>query len=72
MPHLLPISEIPNSDVKLEINRASREALQSVPGIGRVLAGRIIEARPFKSADDLRQVRGIGAKNYEMLRPYFE
>jgi endonuclease YncB( thermonuclease family) len=64
--------EIPNSVVKLEINGASREALQSVPGIGRVLAKRIIEARPFASANGLRQIKGIGAEKYERLRPYFE
>jgi endonuclease YncB( thermonuclease family) len=64
--------EIADSVVKLEINRASREALQSVPGIGRVLAERIIKARPFASANGLRQVKGIGAEKYERLRPYFE
>ncbi len=57
---------------KLDINSASIEALQDLPGIGLVLAKRIIAARPFRSADDLRQVKGIGAKRYEQLRPYFQ
>ena len=57
---------------KLDVNTASLETLQNIPGIGNVLAGRIIEARPFKSADDLRHVKGIGEKKYEKLRPYFE
>jgi competence protein ComEA len=48
------------------------EALQNIPGVGNILAGRIINARPFKSADDLRRVKGIGDKRYERLRPYFE
>ena len=60
------------SDVKLKINSATAEALQSIPGVGNVLAARIIQARPFESANDLRQVKGIGAKKYENLRPYFE
>lgn len=64
--------EMSSSLAKLEINRASSEALQSVPGIGKVLAERIIAARPFASANGLRQVKGIGAEKYERLRPYFE
>ncbi len=57
---------------KLDINTASMEALQNIPGIGKVLAGRIIDARPYKSADDLRHVKGIGQKKYEKLRLYFD
>jgi len=57
---------------KLDVNTASMEALQNIPGIGNVLAGRIIDARPYQSADDLRHIKGIGAKKYEKLRPYFE
>ncbi len=56
---------------KLNVNTASIEALQDIPGVGLVLAKRIIAARPFRSADDLRQVKGIGAKRYAQLRPYF-
>lgn len=57
---------------KLDINRASAEALQDLPGIGPVLATRIIAARPFQNADELRRVEGIGTKRYELLRPYFQ
>ncbi len=57
---------------KLDVNTATLEALQNIPGVGNVLARRIINARPYKSADDLRLVKGIGAKKYEKLRPYFE
>lgn len=55
-----------------DVNTATMEALQDVPGIGHVLAGRIIEARPFQSADDLRHVKGIGKRKYEKVRPYFK
>ena len=61
-----------NPGVKLDVNTASMEALQNIPGVGNVLAGRIINARPYKSADDLRHVKGIGEKKYEKLRPYFQ
>lgn len=56
---------------KLDVNAASAEALQNLPGIGQVTAKRIIGARPFKSADDLQRVPGIGPRKYEVLRPYF-
>jgi competence protein ComEA len=57
---------------KLDINTATKDELEKVPGIGETLAGRIIAARPFKSADDLQNVKGIGkGKRYEELRPFF-
>lgn len=56
---------------KLDINHACSEALRSLPGIGSVLAARIIAGRPFKSADELERVPRIGDKKYECLRPYF-
>jgi len=43
-----------------------------VPGIGHVMAARIIAARPFSSADDLKKVSGIGDKKYVQIRPYFQ
>ena len=57
---------------KLDINTASAVELENIPGIGAVLAQRIMAARPFKSADDLQNVKGIGAgKRYEQIRPFF-
>lgn len=59
-------------ETKLDVNAASLVELQNIPGIGPVVAQRIIEARPFKSADDLQRVKGIGAgKRYEQIRPFF-
>jgi endonuclease YncB( thermonuclease family)/predicted flap endonuclease-1-like 5' DNA nuclease len=64
------VSSIP--ETKLDINKASQAELENIPGIGPAIAQRIIEARPFKSADDLRNVKGIGAgARYEKIRPYF-
>jgi competence protein ComEA len=57
----------------LDISRASAEELKQLPGIGPMLAQRIVEARdkkPFQAVDDLRRVRGIGAKTLEKLRPF--
>jgi competence protein ComEA len=57
---------------KLNVNTASLTELENIPGIGPSIAERIIEARPFKSADDLQRVKGIGpGKRYEKIRPFF-
>jgi len=56
---------------KIDINTATEKELTTVPGIGHVMAARIIAARPFHSADDLKKVSGIGDKKYAKIRPYF-
>ena len=48
----------------LDLNRATAEDLDAVPGIGPALAQRIVDYRkahgPFKQIEDLREVSGIG------------
>ncbi|HEY3660813.1 MAG TPA: helix-hairpin-helix domain-containing protein [Candidatus Udaeobacter sp.] len=56
----------------IDINTATEKELTTVPGIGYVVAARIIAARPFRSADDLKRVSGIGEKKYAQVRPYFQ
>jgi competence protein ComEA len=56
---------------KFDINTATEKELRLIPGIGPVMARRIIDARPFRSADDLKKVNGIGDKKYVRIRPYF-
>ena len=56
----------------IDINTATEKELTTVPGIGHVMAARIIAARPFRSADDLKKVSGIGDKKYAQMRPYFQ
>jgi len=46
----------------LDPNTASVDEIMLLPGIGEVLAERIVEGRPYKSVDDLRRVPGIGEK----------
>ena len=60
------------SKTKLNINTASQVELENISGIGPVMAQRIIAARPFKSADDLRRVKGIGDKTFARIRPFFQ
>ncbi len=55
----------------LDLNTATEEELQSIKGIGPVLATRIIAGRPYKTVDDLLKVKGIALKKLEKFRPYF-
>ncbi|HID31515.1 MAG TPA: hypothetical protein EYP19_16150, partial [Desulfobacterales bacterium] len=48
----------------LDLNTASEKELQSIKGIGPVLAARIIAGRPYKTVDDLLKVKGIGQKRF--------
>lgn len=57
----------------LDPNTAPADSLELLPGIGRVLADRIVAYRQdhrFERAVDLVDVSGIGAKSLERLRPY--
>jgi competence protein ComEA len=56
---------------KLDVNAASSAELLAISGIGPVLAQRIIEGRPYGTADDLIKVKGIGPKKFERIRAQF-
>lgn len=65
---LTPITEAKETvtDIKVDINTASKAQLMDLPGIGEELANRIIAYRtqngPFESTDELLNVEGIGEK----------
>jgi comEA protein len=58
----------------VNINTATSEELQQVPGIGPATAQKILQMRksygPFKSIDDLLAIRGLGQKRFDKMRKY--
>jgi competence protein ComEA len=61
---------------KINLNTATLAELDSLPGIGPVLAQRIIDYReehgPFQSVDELLNVKGIGSELLEKIRDLVE
>ena len=59
---------------KVNINSASAQQLEALPGVGPKLAARIVEYRQkaggFKSAQELMNVKGIGEKNFEKIQAH--
>ncbi len=58
----------------VNVNQASAAELARLPKVGPKLAERIVDHRqqhgPFKRAEDLMEVKGVGEKMFATLRPY--
>jgi competence protein ComEA len=55
----------------LDLNTATVEQLDTLPGVGEVTAGRIVayrSAHPFTTVDELLEVPGIGQRRFEQLK----
>ncbi len=55
----------------VNINTATEHVLKTLPGIGPVIAKRIVTYRtdhPFTKIDDIMQVKGIGPKLFEKIK----
>ncbi len=52
----------------LDLNRASVEQLQTLPGVGPETAKAIVKGRPYRSIEELAKVKGIGPATVEKLR----
>ena len=62
----------PSAPLTLDVNRANQQDFERLPGIGPVLARRIVEYREsrgaFQDIEQLRRVKGIGKKTFERIR----
>jgi competence protein ComEA len=58
----------------VNVNQASASELARLPRVGPSLAGKIVAHReqhgPFKRAEDLMEVKGVGEKMFALLKPY--
>ncbi|MCR5163108.1 MAG: ComEA family DNA-binding protein [Thermoguttaceae bacterium] len=66
--------DVRNQSYLVDINSANEHELRLLPGIGEVMARKIVADRdangPFQSIEDLERVQGIGKKKRESLEPY--
>jgi competence protein ComEA len=71
-PALAAGKPVPTS--KVNINTAAAQQLTTLPGIGPKLAARIVEYRqhagPFRTAQELHNVKGVGEKKFQKLQPH--
>jgi competence protein ComEA len=75
---VLPIDEVHGAipaespQTKININSATVEELEAMPGIGEVIAARIIAYReengPFRTVDDLIHIQGISDRTIDQIR----
>lgn len=55
---------------RVSLNSATLEQLDGLPGVGPVLAERIVLNRPYAELEDVMKVPGIGPATYERLEPH--
>jgi competence protein ComEA len=64
----------PNRPQRVDLNRATAADFEQLPGVGPVLARRMVDYRKtvgrFHAVEDLRAVKGIGKKKLERLKPF--
>ena len=58
----------------IDINKATAVELTAIPGVGDVIAQRIVDFRdkqgPFRRVEDLLKIQGIGEKSFQKIRPH--
>jgi len=59
----------------ININKASKLELMNLPGVGESTALKIMEYRSrqtFSNASDIMNIKGIGQKKYEKMKPFID
>jgi len=54
----------------ININTASKQELDTLPGIGESTANKIIAGRPFKSIDELKDTQGVGESKFNQIKDF--
>jgi len=75
-PEIIPFETRPSPEERIskpvDINEASKEELERLPGIGPTLADRILQYREkhgkFKRIEEIKQVRGIGERTFQRIK----
>ena len=69
---LASIQGRPELEGPINPNTATEDLLRSLPGIGPVMAQRIIQCRPYHNPEDLLNVPGIGSQTFEKLVEFID
>jgi competence ComEA-like helix-hairpin-helix protein len=70
--HSSPLTRHQKGSLRVNINTATIEQLQTLPGIGPAKARLIVANRPYQSVDDLAKLQGIGEKLTANLRSFIK
>jgi competence protein ComEA len=69
------IAYVSQDIAKIDINKAGKQSFMDVPGVGKILAQRIIDYRKqnagFEVIAELKSIKGISKPKYEAIKDYF-